>query len=411
MSKKMPSLYKNIISLTFVQLITYLSPIIVLPYLSRVLELEFFGLTMIIMSIIIMSLLITDFGFNLYTPAWIAENKGNTKKVSDKISAIFILKIALYLPTSIVIILYFYLSDIPNDIKESLCIVTLIAILFQAFQIPWFFQGIERMLNITLLTFLSKVSYVFFIFLSVNEQHDILAVIISYAASNLITTIMSVILYYKLGYSLTICSSLPLMETLKNSFPFFVSRASVSIYTSASTMIIGSTSGLTQAALYSSAEKLYQAGQSISYPISQALYPYLARTKSILTFYKFIIILTPFLIGFITIIYSYSNEIIILFYGNEYAQSSNVLKVFLITTVVNFISVNFGYPAFSIINRLDIANKSVIYAGILQAFILFCLYLNSGITAINVAISILIVESFVMLVRIFYFVKISRGLK
>ncbi|MFB9998018.1 oligosaccharide flippase family protein [Providencia rustigianii] len=65
---------------------------------------------------------------------------------------------------------------------------------------------------------------------------------------------------------------------MKSSYTYFLSRASVVIYTSASTFIVGSYSGLNQAALFSSAEKLYQAGQSITSPVSQAIFPHIART-------------------------------------------------------------------------------------------------------------------------------------
>lgn len=409
MYKKTSPLFKNIISLTIVQFITYLAPLLTLPYLSRILSIESFGLTMLIMSIIILSSLFTDFGFNLHAPAWIAKNKKRKQKISLYISSAFTIKVSLLILTSFAIAVYFYIANIPFENKMTLCIVTIFAILSQAFQMTWFFQGIEEMSNITKLTFLSKISYIIFVIISVKDQDDIISVIFCYALSNIITTVVGFFFYKRMGFNILKPPKSYIIQVTKSSFSFFLSRIAVSIYTSASTIIIGNFSGLTQAALYSSAEKLYQAGQSVSFPISQALYPYLARTKSIKTFYRFILILTPPLIIFISIIFNYSNEIIILFYGQEYSDATIILQLFLVTTVVNFISVNFGYPAFSIINRLDIANKSVIYASFMQISLLLYLYLNSNITAKSIAISILITEFFVMLIRIYNFIKLSRA--
>ncbi len=264
------------------------------------------------------------------------------------------------------------------------------------------------MSNITCLTLFSKLSYVIFIIFFVKGSNDVSQAILSYAFSNFIATTIGLLLYIKLGYKILTPKLIDIINITINSFPFFLSRAAVSIYTSASTLIIGSHAGLTQAALYSSAEKLYQAGQSISFPISQALYPYLARTKNISTFYRFILVLIPPLIISIGIIYYFSNEIIILFYGKNYNFAIDIFRIFLITTIINFIAVNFGYPAFSIIDRLDIANKSVIIAATLQLVMLFILCVMNHITAISIAISVLITESIVMVIRVVYFIKISK---
>lgn len=404
----MSKLSVNILSLVIVQLITYLAPIIALPYLSRVLDVESFGLVMLLMSIIVISNLITDFGFNLYSPAWIANNRNDKNIINTHISSILILKIILFSFVAIGLTIYFNTTDTITENKVTLYIVTLLAILSQNFQMVWFFQGIEKMLNITYLTFLSKLSYIVFIIFLVSKKNDVSVTILSYALSNFIATLTGLLLYYKLGYKILLPKLSDIRSITISSFPFFLSRAAVSVYTSASTLIIGSHAGLNQAALYSSAEKLYQAGQSVSFPISQALYPYLARTKNISTFYRFIFVLIPPLIISISIIYYYSNEIIILFYGQEYSLATDIFRIFLITTIINFIAVNFGYPAFSIIDRLDIANKSVILAAIVQIGILLILYETQNITASNIAISVLITESVVMIIRVICFIKISK---
>ncbi|HEM8846781.1 TPA: oligosaccharide flippase family protein [Proteus mirabilis] len=404
----MSKLSTNILSLTVVQLITYISPIIALPYLSRTLNVESFGLAMLMMSIIIISNLLTDFGFNLYSPHWIANNSNDKNKISKHISAIFILKTILFFLTSILLLIYFLTTKNITSNKSTLYWLTVLALLSQTFQIIWFFQGIEKMLNITYLTFLSKLSYILFIVLIVKDENDVAEVILSYALSNIIATTFGILIFYRLGFKIKASTSVEVLTILKKSFPFFLSRAAVSIYTSASTLIIGSSAGLTQAALYSSAEKLYQAGQSLSFPISQALYPYLARTKNILAFYKFILTLIPPLIISIGVIYYFSTDIIIIFYGVEYSDASDILRIFLITTIVNFVAVNFGYPAFSIISRLDIANNSVILAAIVQLIMIIFLYFDGSITAKNIAITVLITELFVMLIRVLLFLRISK---
>ncbi|MEM8120381.1 oligosaccharide flippase family protein, partial [Morganella morganii] len=68
--KIMKSLHKNLLSLTSLQAINYLSPFIVLPYLSHTLSMSHFGLIMYILSIISIAAIITDFGFQIYSTNW-----------------------------------------------------------------------------------------------------------------------------------------------------------------------------------------------------------------------------------------------------------------------------------------------------------------------------------------------------
>ncbi len=194
-----------------------------------------------------------------------------------------------------------------------------------------------------------------------------------------------------------------IINAFKYSSEFFLSRAAVGIYTSASTLVVGSFAGVQQAAFYACAEKLYQAGQSLMSPVSQALFPYLARTGDKKILYKCIgILLIPLVAGcFICGIYS--GEILELFYGVGFVPANSVLEVFLVCSIITFISINFGYPAFSIIGRLDLANKSVFLAAVLQLVIIITLIFLDKVSAINVAIGVFFVEFSVMIARCYLF--------
>lgn len=71
--------------------------------------------------------------------------------------------------------------------------------------------------------------------------------------------------------------------------------------------------------------------------------------------------------------------------------------------VINFVGVSFGYPAFSIINRVDVANKSVYAGAVIQLFLLGYLYSIDNITPLTVVYSVLMTETCVMGLRIYFF--------
>ncbi|WP_265716092.1 oligosaccharide flippase family protein, partial [Providencia rustigianii] len=146
----MNRIYKNILSLTLIQLFNYISPLLVLPYLSRTLSIDGFGLLMLSMSMISICLVISDFGFNLSSTYWIAKNRDDRIKVSKHIGAVFCIKLLLIILLIIMLSIYILkITTLPIQKKETYLLTLSLIIIFQSFQPTWFFQGIERMFNIT----------------------------------------------------------------------------------------------------------------------------------------------------------------------------------------------------------------------------------------------------------------------
>ncbi|HFK2640145.1 TPA: O33 family O-antigen flippase, partial [Escherichia coli] len=279
----------------------------------------------------------------------------------------------------------------------------------QSFQPIWFFQGLEKMKNITFSLIISKSVYVILIFCLVKTNH-VERVFLALVLSNVVTLVISNYLLYRNGYAIgTPCNKL-FRDEIKNSFPFFLSRAAVGVYTSASTFIVGSFAGLNQAAVYSSAEKLYQAGQNALSPISQALYPYLARSGDKKTLYKFVVLFFILLCMICILSSYYSNTIVMLFFGNKYNAASQVLNVFLLSLVITFVSFNFGYPAFAAIKRVQIVNYTVVLGGGLQLLMIIILIVSEKITPLNMARSVLFTETLVLISRLgLYFYLILKN--
>lgn len=371
----------------------------VFPYLSRVLGVDGFGLVVISLSIIAIAFIFTDFGFNLSAPYWIVKNKDNIDEVSRYICAVFILKSCILFFVLIGVWAYFIFSNGPLSYVNNIIYAVIFVVVTQAFMPVWFFQGIEKMKGITLFWVTAKIFYLISVLLLVKHQGQESLVLLCLGFSNLIAVSIGIYGIFREGYRIKIPTIDMFTDVFKSSFQFFLSRAAVGLYTSASTFIVGAFSGVHQAALYSSAEKLYQAGQSVTSPVSQALYPYLSRTSDARALYRFIgVCLIPIIIG-CGICFYYAHDILVIFYGDGFHQAESILRVFLVCSVVNFIGVNFGYPAFAILNRLDMANKTVLFSSILYAVALSLLYFTNMISALNVAIGVCCVETIVMVAR------------
>ncbi|EEZ6604412.1 O33 family O-antigen flippase [Escherichia coli] len=403
------TLIKNIFYLFIVQIINYVAPFLVLPYLSRVLSVDNFGLLMMIISASSIALIVTDYGFSLSGPLFVAVNKHNKVVINQYIGTIYLIKSVLISIIWFLFLFIYFISD--NEITSHFSNILWLGVIIttQSFQPIWFFQGLEKMKNITFSLIISKSVYVILIFCLVKTNH-VERVFLALVLSNVVTLVISNYLLYRNGYAIgTPCNKL-FRDEIKNSFPFFLSRAAVGVYTSASTFIVGSFAGLNQAAVYSSAEKLYQAGQNALSPISQALYPYLARSGDKKTLYKFVVLFFILLCMICILSSYYSNTIVMLLFGNKYNAASQVLNVFLLSLVITFVSFNFGYPAFAAIKRVQIVNYTVVLGGGLQLLMIIILIVSEKITPLNMARSVLFTETLVLISRLgLYFYLILKN--
>ena len=399
------SVTKNAIALYIIQAVKILAPFLILPYLSRVFTKEEFGVYMVVLSLSAIGLIVTDFGFNLSATYEIAKKRENKKYINELIGSVIVIKLCLLFVCSLALYSYsFYFPEVvPHNIMFFICL----NIFSQSFIFSWFFQGIEKMKEITLFVVASRVIYLVLTGLLIDVKSSINDLIVLLAISNLIGSVLSISLVYKYGYK--VCIS-PLKNTLlhfKNSSQFFISRAAVGVYTSSSVFIVGASAGVAHAAIYGACEKVYQGSLSLTQPISQALFPFIARTKSLRSLSLVLLVIGFPVAIFCLLIGLYADQVMGIVFGEAYFNSGQVLQVFLIITSINFISIIMGYPAFSALNKVHIANYTVIFGAFLHLGLLTYIYFLKEITAFNVACAVLITETIVMLLRvsIFFFYK------
>lgn len=204
---------------------------------------------------------------------------------------------------------------------------------------------------------------------------------------------------YKEGYQI-VRPTRTLVNEFKNSVGFFLSRVSVSLYTTINTLLIGQFVGANTAGLYSSAEKLYAGGASVSSMFSQALYPHMIKSGNVrllvkVTFLAFI----PFSLICMGISV-YTEEILVLIFGSSFQAASEFLNLFLILMCITFISITMGYPGFAAIKKVQFANYTVVVGSICHLLGLSLLYFNDAITAKNILLMVIITETIILILRL-----------
>lgn len=407
MLKKLTShrLFKNTSALIIMQLFTYVAPFIVLPYLSRVLGADGFGLMIAALSLTVIANVCTDFGFNLSATYLISRKQSQTHYISKVITAIYALKLGLLVFVFSGIALYLALAVSYTPLAIAAIYMT---VFFQAFMSPWLFQGIEKMKLITYSTIASRMVYVVIIFLLVKHKNDYDLALMCNAIATMLACFLANWLIRREGFTLAKPSKRLIKLMFAHSSQFFASRVALQASSSISVLVLNTFVTPAQVGIYGASDKLFNAFKSLINPFSQALYPYMANTGNTKLLFKLTVLLGLAMLVPASIGFYFAEEVITLIYGIDFIESASILRIFIVTGFFAFFSILYGYPAFASIKRVDLANKSVIWGGVAQALLLLGLILLGMVTIMNVAYAVLGSLIIILGLRLFWFIKYSK---
>ena len=386
----------NFFSLTSLKVLTYILPLITFPYLIRVLGVEKFGLIMFAQAIMYYFEVIVDFGFNLSATRDVALNAKNPNQLDKIISAVFSIKFILLVISFLILIIVLSVFDQFTDDSLLYYYSFLKVVAFTFFPV-WFFQGIQKMKHITLINIVSKTLFTICIFIFIKEESDYLLVPLINGFGFMLGSVLA--LYYvfiRFKHSFVINTFVVIKHFFQESAMFFLSRVSVSLYTSSNTVVLGLVVSNLMLGYYTIAEKLYMVIRQLYQPIVQVIYPYISKSRNVKFFKKIfpVVILLNF-IG-VYILWIFTPEIIHLVAKETFIESVKVFRIFLVVSCLVVPSILTGYPFLAALGFKNDANYSTIIGSLFHVLLLGILYCFNLIDIFNV-VYLLIATEFIVL--------------
>lgn len=395
------SLIKNISSLGFLQVSNYIFPLITLPYLVRVLGPEKYGLYNFIIALLSYFNVFIDYGFNFSATRQISIYKNDKLKLSEIVSNVYTIKIFFAIFSSIILIVL--LQFVPRLSEEYYAYLIGFSIVVGNALFPfWLYQGLEDTRVFVIINFIFRLIFTISIFFMVKAESDVNILLGLNGGSSILVGLVAIIALIIKG---TIKLKFPRISSIKKQLSegkdIFISNLGINLYTSSNTVILGFLTDNTVVGIFSAADKIRQAIQSLFTPFSQALFPRFSElfknsiqeAKILLQkVTKYVLVAEVIILFFVFI---FAESIVSLLLGPDFSDAVLILRLLSFLPLIISMSNISGIMVMLNIGKDKNFKKIVLIAAVLNILLLFVLI--PYFAAAGVSIAMLIVEVFVTL--------------
>lgn len=337
---KPKSIRKNYIYNLIYQILLVVAPLIVTPYVSRVLQPEGVGIQSYASSIVSYFSLVAALGTVTFGQKTIGTLQEDAQGRSRKFWEIFLLRLIMTAVSAAFYLVYLFVL-VPDNMTVAL--IFGVQLLGTIVDVSWFFQGMEEFGKISFSSILFRLANIACTFLFVKTQDD-LSLYVFFTVIFIVGANLSLWLYLP-KYLVKVTGIRP-FRNLNNILQLFIPTVAIQVYTVLDKSMIGwMTEGNAENGYYEQAEKVVKMALSVVSSLGTVVMPRIAQKfrqgdEASIQFYLYklyrCILLAgiPMMFGLIVI----SDVFVPVFFGPGYEECIPLLCVFSLLTI--FIGLN-----------------------------------------------------------------------
>lgn len=394
--------YKNTLWQYVLQILKYLFPLLLIPYLTRVLGTEGYAVYAYVLSFMGVVQTIADFGFTLSGTKKVVDLRGDTAALSRLVGAITVARLMLL--CSLFVCVMVVTRFIPIMAENTVYVIWAFFATAGRTVLPDFiFQGNERMGPLTTRYFASKGVQVALTILLVRGPGDLILV----AVADVLSEIVDIAWSYRaqkrmFGVGIARPTFKESFEELRVSAIYCVSNVSSSLFSGFTTLIIGlAITSKTDIAFWSLTLTTVNAVQSLYTPIANSLYPHMIKNRDFGFARKLALVALPVLILGTVAYCALSKPIMLVLGGPEYVGGAHVMWMISPIFIFSFYGILIGWPVLGAMGHVKELTVSTLFTGIVNVISLLALYLAGLITLDVICVVRWGCDALLLLVRVF----------
>ena len=337
-------------------------PLLTLPYLTRVLSKDCYGVVAYVKSIMCFAQVLIDFGFMLSATKDIAlAGKGK-----NRVNAILgdVLAARLMLSALAAVGMFVVAVSIPMLRPHLLFTMLNFAVVFlTVFLFDFFFRGIEEMSVITSRYVLMRSISVALTFLFVKSDADMLMLPVLEIAGSLAAIVFVMHEIHRRGYACAFTGLSAAWQKLRSSAIYFVSNAATTTFNALTTLLIGIYLPLEQVADWSICIQMVMVVQMFYSPVADSLYPHMVKRRDVVFSLKLIAVFFAIVVSGCIFTWFSAEFFLELVGGMKYVSAAPLLRAFIPLLLFSFLAIMFGWPMLGTIGGEKETTLSTVSAG------------------------------------------------
>lgn len=411
---KNKSLLESFFSLSVLNGLNVLLPLITLPYILRIIGSSNYGIYAYVYALIQYLLLLNTYGFNLSATKQVVES-GDKSELNIIYNSVIACRLLLLFGG---IALFALLSPFLLDtvIKKWMFLMGLGIVVGDTFNPVWLFQGMEKMRYMTIVNLVSKSLFTVLIFVFIRKADDYPYILLINSLGYLLAGVTSTTIVKKqFGISFFISKWKDIKFQFREGLALFGTSVGTNLYGNANVFILNFFVGESALGIYAAAEKIIKGLQMLTSPITQALFPYIGknfREKSIeyklnrikkLTGTLFFILIIPNIAVFFG-----ADWLVKLFCGPGFEKSVLLLKIMSPAITLGTMNYVLGIIGLVNLNKQKFFFYGVTIAGCVS--VLFVLLTASRWETLSASIAVPVSELVLLIICIANIAKIRKSI-
>ncbi len=402
---------KNTVLLYMLTIAKMIFPLLTLPYLTRVLSKDSYGVVTYVKSCMTYLHILVDFGFLYSAVKDIVNCNGDKQKIGVATGEVLVGRVLLgLLSLAVAVVLCFFVPILKDYFLYTLLSADGVAI--TAFLLDYLFRGLEKMHVLTIIFVIMRGLTTALTFIFVKGDNDLLLIPILDIIGNISAVVISLLFLFRYKIKLAFPKIKNVFLRLKESAIYFISSMATTAFTALLTVLIGIfITDLTLIAYWGVSIQLINAVVSMYDPIMKGIHPQMVKHKNIKFIGKVLCLFMPIVLLGCILCYFIPETIISIVAGKEYIDAVPIFRGLIPIMLISFPSMLMGWPSLGAINKEKQVTFSTIVSALFQISVLGVFILFDVFTINAIIILRNVTEFVLMLIRGYFVLKYKNSFK